>query len=287
MPSNRDTAGESFNNTYHNGTLVGNWLEDRLQRSSNNNNNAVNAAAHDDGLLEDPRITRGRNASHVRQDLMHSTYDVDYSHKVSDSGEPETTQHPQSVLQASTAGSSMRGMSAGSKNGLHRALLFSKDPVADPAAMLPVSTNTDTYGAFCRDAVTADEGDGGATEGEGGGVARRLRESRSGTANRTAERDLYESVTNAKARQSAAPGNATAAGTTRPRGAAAASASATAFASVRSNATGFASLAAPAVGSRGGAEEDESDVRWCTSKQAADVPVEHYVFQRRLPPVWM
>jgi hypothetical protein len=298
MSTARDTAGETFNNTYHNSTLVGNWLEDRLQRGTRDGHRST---TQDDGLLADPRITRARNAPRVRKGLMHSTYSVDYDRNSVTDGRPvsaqagaegeggssASTREQQQVLLAFTATwlESTHG-----KTGVDRALLFSEDPVADPTAELPVSTNTDTYGAFYRDGTNT-AADGGVT----GASAQNTRRSGSRTARgdtacdgQSDERNLYESVMNAKARL-ATPTTNTSSTTPDQRSKAATRATAVGSSLSMRSATvvGFTALAAPAPGNNTSAtaeEEDGIDARWCTTKQAADIPVEHCVFQRRLPP---
>lgn len=321
LPSERDMTGEAFTNTYGNGTLVGNWLEDRLQCgapsfSGDDNNNHNATSRHDDGLLEDPRITRCHGAPQVRQDLMRTTYGVDYSRKGGDTGldaqgnSNSGTTSVQSVLSA-TAMHAMGGRDGSSgKSGVDRALLFSNDPVADPVAALPTSTNTDTYGAYFRD---SSKGDGssssssgclaeggreqgtatGTTSGCGGGKTHSRKKSHE------EEHNLYDSVVAAGSRQAVCSTETCA----RTKGLSSMSSSSSK--TVHGQTVGFASLAALSAGHghksssgggtrrsalhRGDVDEDgdEADARWRTSKQVADVPVEHYVFQRRLPPVWM
>lgn len=321
MPTNRDDGEPTFNNTYHNGTLVGNWLEDRLQRRPEPQD-GVTGSQHEGhggggGLLEDLRITRARDAPQVRHDLMHTTYDVDYSRKGSGEASVEGSArgpHAPSVLLASTAarGASGGGGGAEGRGGVNRALLFSKDPVADPVALLPVSTNTDTYGAFYA-ASPAEEGNEAAGDDT---VARQRALRTNGREGRGEERSLYDSVMNARAKSSIGIAGTRSVQSTTRQGGGAAAAAATLSTSARGAVVGFASLAVPASettqdggvsasahrsgmagssakrkGSKNGDDDDgEGDVgggRWCTSQQAADVPVDHYIFQRRLPPVRM
>ncbi|KPA80798.1 hypothetical protein ABB37_04238 [Leptomonas pyrrhocoris] len=339
MPSDRDTAGETFDNTYHNTTLVGNWYEDRLLRSEqpqrSQNGRHISKAACEDGLLEDLRITQARNAPQVRQDLMHTTYDVDYNRTAVGVDAEDTVSSSKAPvpLLGLLPGTSTRGAacsidhgSPSGREGVDRALLFSQDPVADPLAELPLSTNTDTYGAF----FFLQDGSGGA-EGDGEGDAKMSTDNTQAgqTRSRRQRNDeycLYDSVTNAKTRLATGGGGGGAGASVggkslstksvQNRGAtSAAAAAASTSSAIQRRTFGFTSLAAPAAEASGGDtavrtttttvasgrgmqsrsgkqkggrnDTDEDDVRWCTSKQAADIPVEHCVFQRRLPPVWM
>ncbi|KPI84129.1 hypothetical protein ABL78_6803 [Leptomonas seymouri] len=318
MPSDYDTAGETFNNTYTNSTLVGNWLEDRLLRSAQQQQQGGGRngkAAGDDGLLEDPRITHGRHAPQVRQELMRTTYDVDYNRNGGvkgdgtgmDDAERSVQVQQSALLIAAPVDRTAACIKTSGRYCVDRALLFSKDPVADPLAALPPSTNTDTYGAFYK---CADAGDG-SNGVEGGSAAASCAESRDN------EHNLYESVENARTRlmTGSAESSVRAKGLSMASVRAQSVKSAVASSSARWNTIGFASLAAPAPGATQGEgvlgftkasgngastrrdsqkrgclndnEEVDTDVRWCTSKQTADIPVEHCVFQRRLPPVRM
>ncbi|CBZ23394.1 conserved hypothetical protein [Leishmania mexicana MHOM/GT/2001/U1103] len=327
MPSDRDPSGDGFNNPYGNTTLVGNWLEDRLQqRIVHKGRGGVAATWCAEGIFDDPAVTMARHPAEAQAALLHSTYDVDYGHRLG------ITQRTSSggVDEWAAASTLMRGSkhnanttSPGNalttaKGGIDKALLFSVDPVADPAAPLPLSTNADTYGAFyyangdgsvigngtpyagsAADATTstpADLGNGGATAPLA-----------------DMDRDLYDSVSRAVA-AAAAPSSSFR--MTRAQLQRSASANATSSSPIprrhmfsrgvaTTNAFGHtgwtlaSSSATSSAGDVGAApwrplqrhrppnKNSMDDERWCSSKQAADTPVEHFTLQKRLPPVRM
>ncbi|CBZ31500.1 hypothetical protein, conserved [Leishmania donovani] len=328
MPSDRDPSGDGFNNPYANTTLVGNWLEDRLQqRIVHKRRGGAAATWCAQGIFEDPAVTMARHPAEAQAALLHSTYEVDYGHRLgmtqrTGSGGMDNSAAVSTLMRGSRHNANAAGPGSGSstaKGGIDKVLLFSVDPVADPAAPLPLSTNADTYGAFYYEtgdgsvdvngaryagsstgATTsspADRGDGGATAPPAG-----------------ADRNLYDSVSRAVA-AAAAPSssfrmpraqmqrgaNADATSSSLPvprrhmlsRGVATTSTFGhtgwTLASSSATSAAGHVSAAPwrPPQRHRPPNKNSMDGERWCSSKQAADTPVEHFTLQQRLPPVRM
>ncbi|KAK7196409.1 hypothetical protein NESM_000577900 [Novymonas esmeraldas] len=308
-PSDRDVAGAGgFNNPYTNSTLVGNWLEDRQQRRryfAGRGGAATTWCA--DGIFDDPAVSASRNPAEAQAALLHSTYQVSFG------GRRPTGADARAAAAAPAAATLMLGSrhtSGGgatttctAKGGVDKVLLFSVDPVADPAAPLPRSTNADTYGAsyYCADSTgntpTTAMGDSG-VDGE--------QLARAAVAGGDGERNLYDSVSRSAAAVALAPSLASG-GTRGLRHAPATTAtSALRRHTLRRSGGGGARTTTAHTGwtlscvsteagddadSRGRLQPPppppESAVgdRWTTSKQSADVPVEHYALQRRLPPI--
>lgn len=334
MAAKRAATGDAFNNPYHNTTLVGNWLEDRQQKRVYLTGRAGAAMTwYADGVFGDPAVSTAADPAAVQADLRHSVYDVDYCRRHRRPSGPGGVAGAESTLGRGSAVGSAQAMGStlmlGSKHseaaaaasgavtskakgGVDKVLLFTKDPVTDPAAPLPLSTNADTYGAFYH-------GDSGA--GAYPTVASSSRpQSATGadadldTTSHTAaagsdDRTLYESVTRMAA---GAPQTATsafaAAGSALPALKRRPTLSRTTATTDAIRPTGWtlSSIGAPAIlateKSDGPAKTRQPCLRhrhkfaseaagglggerWCTSKQAADIPVDHFTLQRRLPPV--
>ncbi|GET85769.1 hypothetical protein, conserved [Leishmania tarentolae] len=330
MLSDRDPSGDGFNNPYENATLVGNWLEDRLQeRIVHEGRGRVGTTWCAKGIFEDPAVTRGRSPAQVQAALLHSTYEVDYTHPL---GMTQHTGGSADMGDCAAASTLMRGskhkadmvdpasVSLTAKGGIDRALLFSVDPVADPAAPLPLSTYADTYGAFYY--ANDDRSiDGNGTRHAGSAATGTTASSPAGQSNggatappTGADRNLYDSVSRAVV-AAAAPASSFRTTMAQTQRSADAEAALSRLPAPRHNMlsrgvattsafghTGWtlASLSATSAVGHDGATQWQplqrhrppkkasmSDERWCSSKQAADTPVEHFTLQQRLPPVRM
>ncbi|KAG5511996.1 hypothetical protein GH5_07949 [Leishmania sp. Ghana 2012 LV757] len=320
MPFDARPSGDGFNNPYENTTLVGNWLEDRLQRRViHKGRGGVEATWCTQGLFEDPAVTMARDPAKAQAALLHSTYEVHYGNRQT------MTQKTGSVgLGCSGAASTLMlgrkhnahaagpgSVSPRAKSGIDKALLFSVDPVADPDASLPQSTYAETYGAFHYGSTSGsvDGNSSGRCAGSVEGATKSLSATK-GNSRDTAppggvDRNLYDSVSRAAAAAAAVSSSLGAASShaapSSPglrrhmpsRGAATTSAFGNtgwtlASASVPSATGSFGAATWRSRHSHSRRRKDSTDdERWCSSKQAADTPVDHFTLQRRLPPLRM
>ncbi|CAJ1016525.1 hypothetical protein, conserved [Leishmania lindenbergi] len=333
MPSDRNPSGEGFSNPYENTTLVGNWLEDRLQqRIVQKGRGGVGTTWCAQGVFEDPAVTRARDPAEAQAALLRSTYQVDYRNRpgvaqrtgssggMDCSGAASTlmlgTQHNAHAVGSGSTFSTAKG------DGVDKVLLFSVDPVADPTAPLPLSTKAGTYGAFyhCRNADRLANGSSSSSHVNGALYADSATSpATSSPANKAdgrvtappgdADSNLYDSVSRTAAAPSSTFG-ATRAPIQRSanpdttsslppvpqrRKLSNGTATTSTLGHTRWTLTSIcASVAAGGFGAASGrssqrhprqSKDGMDDERWCSSKQIADMPVEHFTLQRRLPPV--
>ncbi|KAG5511400.1 hypothetical protein JKF63_07363 [Porcisia hertigi] len=325
MLTDRTPCGDIFNNPYTESTLIGNWLEDRLQeRIVHTGRGRIGATWCATGFLEDPAVTKARHPEKVQASLLHSTYDVDYGNclgvsQLTGIGDGNRSGVGTTLMLGYNQTANAMGpahASSRDKRGVDRVLLFSVDPVADPAAPMPVSSYTDTYGRFYhRDTDGSDNGGKKGRRYAGSTMGATTLSSAEKVVGEvaapigTADRNLYDSVLRATA---AAPlpscvantaymGNKTNPGAASlppvpqrhmiTRGLPATNTLGNTGWTLASSSTPLPVCSISRAFTAGARQKhsryqrDSIDrERWCSSKQAADTPVEHFTLQRRLPP---